>query len=58
MFPGYLAELGEGKTNRMKANCLPKTQERVNDRTFPLKSSLGQHYVTGGGGMGVGERCL
>lgn len=40
MFPGYLAELGEGKTNRVKDNCSPKTQEKVNDRTFPLKSTV------------------
>lgn len=40
MFPGYLAELGEGKTNRVKANWSPKTQEKVNDRTFPLKFTV------------------
>lgn len=40
MFPGYLAESGEGKINRVKANCSPKTEEKVNDRTFPLKYTV------------------
>jgi hypothetical protein len=51
MFPGYLAELGEGKTNVVKANCSKNTTEKIERRFFSLyswflKLSLGEQIVT------------
>lgn len=39
MLPDYLAELGEGTTNRVKANYSLQTPEE-SDRTFSLKSTV------------------
>lgn len=39
MLPGYLAELGEGTTNRMKAIYSLQIPEE-SDRTFSLKSTV------------------